>query len=226
MPPWAKLLLVIGVLMTAGAITQAVHGDRVQLGALIGLLRSWSDSASAIPFFFLIFGIATSLFTPAVAMMITAGVTWGFWPGSVVVWGAANFWASIHFGVGRWIVGETRSWISRRGAGWLLRELDHGGVLTTIMVRQLPLPFLLVNVAAGASPLDWRKWVLGNALGLIPNSLIYTQLAAAIADGAEGAQRAAAVRGLMAALAMIALALLSRWLQRRMLRGPERAAKS
>ena len=143
-------------------------------------------------------------------------MTWGFWPGWLLVWAAANLWCHAHFFVGRWIAGDALTqWLSRRGAGWLVRELDQGGALTTIMVRQLPLPFPLVNLAAGASPMGWKKWAIGNALGLIPNCLIYTQLAAALADGVDGARRTAAMRVVTAAAGVIALGLLSRWLQRR-----------
>ena len=87
--------------------------------------------------------------------------------------------------------------------------------MTAVMLRQVPLPFLLVNLAGGASPMRWRDWALGNALGLIPNCLIYTQLAAALADGVEGAREAAMYRVLAAAAGAIALGLVSRWLQRR-----------
>lgn len=219
-----KLLILI-VLIAAGAVIGRTSlGAHFEAATVIATLRSLGNSAAAIPLYFLIFGLATSLFTPAVAMMITAGVTWGFWPGWVVVWGAANVWANVHFLIGRWVAGdELTRWLRQRGAGWLLRELDHGGALTTIMVRQLPIPFPLVNLAGGASPMRWRDWALGNALGLIPNCLIYTQLAAALADGVDGAKEAAAYRVIAAAVGVIALGLVSRWLQRRF-SGSEKAA--
>ncbi|MDP3155133.1 MAG: VTT domain-containing protein [Archangium sp.] len=212
----AKLLLLI-VLIAAGAVIgRSSLGAHFEAATVIATLRSLGNSAAAIPLYFLIFGLATSLFTPAVAMMITAGVTWGFWPGWLVVWGAANVWANVHFLVGRWVAGdELTRWLRQRGAAWLLRELDHGGALTTIMVRQLPFPFPLVNLAGGASPMRWRDWVVGNAVGLVPNCLIYTQLAAALADGVDGAKEAAAYRVITAAVGVIALGLVSRWLQRR-----------
>ncbi|MDP2272265.1 MAG: VTT domain-containing protein [Archangium sp.] len=212
----AKLLLLI-VLIAAGAVIgRSSLGAHFEAATVIATLRSLGNSAAAIPLYFLIFGLATSLFTPAVAMMITAGVTWGFWPGWLVVWGAANVWANVHFLVGRWVAGdELTRWLRQRGAAWLLRELDHGGALTTIMVRQLPFPFPLVNLAGGASPMRWRDWVVGNAVGLVPNCLIYTQLAAALADGVDGAKEAAAYRVISAAVGVISLGLVSRWLQRR-----------
>lgn len=212
-----KVLLLIVLIVVGAAIGRTWLSSYFEVATLIAALRELGTSGAAIPLYFLIFGVATSLFTPAVALMVASGVTWGFWPGWLLGWGAANVWAHAHFLVGRWIADDAlMRWFTRRGAGWLVRELDEGGVLTTVMVRQLPLPFPLVNLAAGASPMRWRKWALGNALGLLPNCLIYTQLAAALADGVEGAPEAAAYRVLTAGAGVIALALLSRTLQRRL----------
>ena len=88
-------------------------------------------------------------------------------------------------------------------------------MLATVLIRQLPLPFVGVNVAAGASPIPWPKWVAGNALGLLAPAVVYSQLAAAIADGVEGAEGQAVQRVLLTAGSLIALSLLSRWVQRR-----------
>lgn len=211
-----KIVLLIGFIIASAALGRAVLAERFSASALIGLMREAGSGPVAIPLYLLLFGVATTLFVPAVALMVTAGVTWGFWPGCLFAWFAANVWVNAHFLVGRWVAADAlRPWLERKGAGWLARELDQGGALTTIMVRQLPLPYSLVNLSAGASPMHWRDWVLGNALGLLPNSLIYTQLAAALADGVEGAQEQAAVRVVSAAIGVILLALVSRWVQRR-----------
>ncbi len=212
----SKVLLVLVLIVVFAAIGRTSLGDRLDAANLIATLRSTGSSALAIPLYFLLFGIGTSLFLPAVAMMVTAGVTWGVWPGWLVVWGAANVWVHVHFAVGRWITNnKIKAFLARRGAGRLVQELEQGGVLTTIMIRQVPFPFLLVNLAGGASPMRFRDWALGNALGLIPNCIIYTQLAAALADGVEGAKEAAMYRVLAAGAGIVLLAVISRWLQRR-----------
>ncbi len=212
----SKLLLLIAVITVAAVIGRTSLGDRFEPATLISTLRTLGNSGAAIPLFFLIFGAATSLFAPAVALMVTAGVTWGLWPGWLIVWAAANVWANVHFAIGRWVAGDDlKAWLERRGAQRLLAELEQGGVMTTIMVRQVPFPFPLVNLAGGASPTKWRYWVLGNAIGLIPNSIIYTQLAAALADGAKGARETALFRVLIAGAGIFALGFLTRWLRKR-----------
>jgi len=82
-------------------------------------------------------------------------------------------------------------------------------------VRQLPIPFPLTNLAAGASPMPFRQWFVGNALGLLPGAMIYTALASAIADGATGARERALVRALMVSALVVMLSLASRWAQKR-----------
>lgn len=212
-----KFILLIVLIAIGAVIGKSSLGEHFEAARLIATLRELGTNGAAIPLYFLLFGVATSLFMPGVAMMVVAGVTWGFWPGWLLVWAATNVWAHAHFFVGRWIGGEAlKKWLTLRGAGWLIRELDQGGVLTTIMIRQLPLPFTLVNLSAGASPMSWKKWTVGNAIGLIPNCLIYTQLAAALADGAQGARETAAYRVIGAATAVIGFSLFTRWLQRRM----------
>jgi uncharacterized membrane protein YdjX (TVP38/TMEM64 family) len=215
-PTRLKFLLLIALIGVGAVIGRTSLASHFEPHTLIATMREFGATGAAIPLFFLLFGAATTLFTPAVAMMVTAGVTWGFWPGWLLAWIAANMWAHVHFAVGRWIAGDAlKRWLTSRGANWLVRELDQGGVITTIMVRQLPLPFPLVNLSAGASPMSWGKWTVGNAIGLIPNCLIYTQLAAALADGVDGARETVGWRVLAAASGVIALGLLSRWLQRR-----------
>ena len=203
-------------MITFAVIGKTVLGERFEAARLIATLREFGSNTGAIPLFWLVFGIATSAFTPAVVMFVTAGVVWGFWPGWLIVWVAANIWANVHFAVGRWAAGDLfRTVLERRGAGWLVRELSQGGVWTTIAVRQLPIPFPLTNLAAGASPLPFRKWFIGNAIGLMPNCMIYTELASAIADGAAGARERALVRAVIVSAMVVVLSLASRWAQKR-----------
>jgi uncharacterized membrane protein YdjX (TVP38/TMEM64 family) len=199
------------------AIGKTVLGERFETGHLIGSLREMGSATGAIPLYLLIFGVATTAFTPAVVLMVTAGVTWGFWPGWLIVWVAANVWSNAHFAVGRWVAGDAmRTMLERRGATWLVKEVSQGGLLTTLMVRQLPIPFPLLNLAAGASPLPLRQWLIGNAIGLIPNCMIYTELSAALADGVDGARERALVRVVTVGVLVVGLSLVSRLVQKRL----------
>jgi uncharacterized membrane protein YdjX (TVP38/TMEM64 family) len=121
----------------------------------------------------------------------------------------------VHFVAGRWLGGaRVKRWLERRGFHGVREELETGGVLATIIVRQFPLPFVGVNLAAGASPMKWWRFTVGNAVGLLPGATVYSWSAASIIAGVEGARTTALLRTLAAALAVIALGVGSRALQR------------
>ena len=63
--------------------------------------------------------------------------------------------------------------------------------------------------------MPWWRWAVGNLVGLAPNCIIYTQLAAALADGVDGAKHDAVVRVLITATLVIGMSLVTRWIQRR-----------
>lgn len=214
------LLALLGAFIAAAIAFHRIFGDRLEPRALVQFLRALGAQGWAIPAFVLLFGVATTFFAPAISLVVVAGVTWGFWPGWLVVWLTENLWANLQFLAGR-VIGRERlkAALARRGLTGVLRELEHGGVLATLMVRQLPLPFVGVNVAAGASPLRWHRWAVGNALGLLPGALVFAQLASSLADGVEGARQAAGRQVLLAGALVVALALGTRlllgWWRRR-----------
>lgn len=197
------------------AAGRGVFGARFEVAQVIGWLRGAGSGALAVPLFAALFGVATTLLLPAAAMMAAAGATWGFFPGWVIVWACANVWAWAGFAIGRGVGdGRLDAWLEKHGGGFVERELRDGGVLATVMLRQIPLPYVGVNVGAGLTALSWRDWVLGNALGLLPNCLIYSSLASAIVEGAAGANEEAAVRALLSAIGVLLLSLGTRWLRR------------
>jgi uncharacterized membrane protein YdjX (TVP38/TMEM64 family) len=207
-----KLVLLILVITGSAILGRFLLRDDFEVKHLVAALRGSTGSGWRLGAFTLAFGVGTTLFVPSIVLMVTAGAIWGFWPGWLVVWVAANVWANVHFSVGRWGGGDVfREALERRGWAWLVREFDRGGVWGTTMVRQFPIPFMLVNLAAGASPVRWKHFVVGNALGLLPNCIIYTQIAAALIDGVEGARARALFRVAVAATSIIGLGVLVRW---------------
>lgn len=217
------LLALLGAFVAAAVVLRWGFGDRLEPRLLVQVLRELGGRGGAIPAYVLLFGVATAFFAPALSLVVVACVTWGFWPGVLIVWLTENLWANLGFLVGR-LLGRERlqAALARRGVTRVLRELEHGGVLATIVVRQLPLPFVGVNVAAGATPMRWSRWALGNALGLVPGAVVVGQLAASLADGVEGAREAAGRQVAIGAALVVGLALGTRlflgWWQRRQAR--------
>jgi uncharacterized membrane protein YdjX (TVP38/TMEM64 family) len=207
------LLALLGAFIAAALALRQVFGDRFEPRVLVQFLRELGAEGWAMPVFVLGFGVATAFFAPALSLVVVACVTWGFGPGLLIVWLAENLWANVGFLVGRLLGRERlRGALARRGLTRVLRELEHGGVLATVVVRQLPLPFVGVNVAAGATPMRWWRWAVGNAIGLLPAGLVVGQLAASLADGVEGAREAAGRQVAIGAALVIGLAVGTRLL--------------
>jgi uncharacterized membrane protein YdjX (TVP38/TMEM64 family) len=161
--------------------------------------------------FLLAFGVVTTLALPAVLPLIAAGALWPQPKGFLLAWLAGTIWINVHFLIGRvWGRRHLHEFLARRGFEGVLQELEGGGVLATIVVRQLPLPFLAVNLAAGASPLRWRRWFVGNLVGILPASFIYTELSSSLIAGLEGARTEAVIKAGLAGLGLMTLALGSR----------------
>ena len=49
----------------------------------------------------------------------------------------------------------------------LLGLLRRNGTLAVFLIRKIPLPFVLVNVMLGASPVRFREFLIGTVLGMV-----------------------------------------------------------
>lgn len=192
------------VAVAVGVALRAQWIDAFEPRALVNALKRAGSEAGAVPLFLLLYAVGTSLLLPAVGFGIVAAVVWGYLPGLAVSMVALNAVATGHFFVGRWLGRErVDAFLKRRGwDGVVLRE---SGVATVIAVRQIPLPFVAVNLAAGASPLKWWHFAVGSAIGALPPGLVYTYFATALIDGVEGARTEAFVKALVGAAGMFTL---------------------
>lgn len=48
----------------------------------------------------------------------------------------------------------------------LMGLLSRNGTLAVFLIRKVPLPFVLVNFMLGASPVRYREFLIGSALGM------------------------------------------------------------
>lgn len=205
---WVLVALALAALLIARWRTGETLDPRVAIQWLADL----KHEAWVIPAFIGVYGVGTTAFIPASVFAIVAGTALGFGPGLLLSQLALSLVANAHFGVGRWLgQARLRPWLERRGWHRVVRELDQHGIGSVIAVRQLPLPFVAVNVGAGASPVRWRDFAIGTALGGLAPSIVYTWSASALSSGAEGAWRTAGLRAALGGGAMLALSFGWRW---------------
>ncbi len=178
------------------------------------LIRESSATPWAMPAFVGCYLLGTSLLMPALTFHVLAGLTWGFWPGLLASQLGLNLAGNAQFLLGRKL-GQQRvsAWLKRRGWQRLEPLVHANGVWGVVALRQLPLPFVGVNLLAGASPLKWPHFALGSALGGLAPMTVHLWFASELYGGAVEARRGAMIRVVLAGTAVVVASLLPRvWL--------------
>ena len=193
---WARLGALVAVLLAVFVVEQLRGWDDVRL------LREQVDAAGPWGAAVFVAGYAVLCLLPAPKALLTAlgGVLFGLWLGALLSWIAALTGAAAAFGLGR-VLG--RDAVDRLTRGRLERAdqlLAHHGFGAVLAARLTPvLPFTVINYAAGLTGVQWRHYVLGSALGMVPGSLAYAAL------GAWGADPWGIFAGVAVLVALVAL---------------------
>jgi uncharacterized membrane protein YdjX (TVP38/TMEM64 family) len=123
------------------------------------------------------------LFLPASVFIVSAGVIWGGWPGSLYALAGAVAGAFLSFIVSRFIGGDILSKLGKSGAQ-LSRALENAGFSTLLVLRLIPFfPFPVFNYGAGVSGVKLRDFMLSTSLGLVPAIVVITFSAEALMTG-------------------------------------------
>lgn len=168
------------------------------------------DAWYALPM--IMFGFIVLGPVPVVLLIAATGIAFGPVLGPLYAMAGCLASGSVAFAVGR-AFGRGR--IEHWGGARLTRLLARNGTLAVFLVRKVPAPFLLVNIAIGASAIRYREFVIGTVLGMG---------AFVIALAGFGYQLAEIWRhptpsGLMRAGLFLGIPLTAAWLINRILRG-------
>lgn len=133
--------------------------------------------------FILAFAVACVLFLPASVFIVSAGLIWGGWPGSLYALTGAILGAFLTFHVARFVGGDVLSRLGKAGAR-LGRAMQGAGFSTLLILRLIPLfPFPVYNYGAGVARVRERDFVLSTAVGLTPATIVITFSAEALFTG-------------------------------------------
>lgn len=128
--------------------------------------------------FIVLYAVLSSTPFPASTLTIASGLLFGLAVGASVVVFAATVGAYLAYWMARKL---GRGQVARSEWG-KLRRLDallgRRGLISVLLVRLVPLPFSLVNYAAGVSAVGQRDYVLGTMVGIVPGTVAYTALGA------------------------------------------------
>ena len=229
---WAPLLPIAAAaaLMLVWAWLRPQNGALAAIDSHAALLRAWVGlhPRAAAVLFAMAYATAVTVMLPVALIMTFAGgyllgpATGGL--GSIT---GATLGAVVAYGLARLTPAGTPHRLEARFPR--LRRLREDFVSRPfryiLSMRLMPLtPFTLVSLAAGLNRIGLRPLVLGTALGVAPECLVYATVGAGFARGTPGAGMAnlaqPVVWGGLALLALLA------WLTMSIGRGKVRVARS
>jgi phosphatidylserine/phosphatidylglycerophosphate/cardiolipin synthase-like enzyme/uncharacterized membrane protein YdjX (TVP38/TMEM64 family) len=211
----ALMLLVLVAL--AVATRSEFVGETGALGAALTFAEqnrlSWLGFSAVLS----AFCISTFLFVPVNIVIAATGALFGPLLGLFYALAGALLAAGLTFGVGR-AVG--RDWVRRlasRRINALNKRLGQHGLLAMTVLRLLPIaPFTVVNLAAGASDIRARDYLLGSLFGMAPGVLLMTVFGDRLGAWLRNPNWSnLAVVVIVAALALLLTWALRRWSSRR-----------
>lgn len=113
-----------------------------------------------------------------------AGLLYGPWLGSVLVFAGACLGAIVVFALGRTHLGEpARRWLARSPRLQTVEQaVSREGLRLVLLTRLSPaFPFSLLNLAYGLSGVSMRDYVLG-LIGILPGTVLFCSLGAVAGD--------------------------------------------
>jgi uncharacterized membrane protein YdjX (TVP38/TMEM64 family) len=142
------------------------------LGVGGGTVEHWLAAARgpwALPVAVAAFAALAFLGVPQIVLIAAAVVAFGPWQGFAYSWigtlvsSMVGFWLGRGFGAG--VLRELRS----DGVNRFMTLVGRNGFLASLIVRLVPsAPFIVVNMAAGVTPMRLLDFAAGTAIGIVP----------------------------------------------------------
>jgi len=174
----ALVILTIAIgffFLLQSGLAEELELQRLQ-ARLSGLQAEYSRQPVLISaLFFAAYVICTAFSIPgALLLTLLSGAIFGVVIGSVLVSFASTIGATLSFLVARFLL---RDWITKKW-GQRLRSLDQeiqkNGELHLLTLRLIPaIPFFLVNLLMGLTPIRTKKFFLFSQIGMFPATVVY-----------------------------------------------------
>ena len=135
-------------------------------------VQRWMGAASgpwALPAAVLAFAALAFVGVPQIMLIAAAVVAFGAKLGFAYSWVGTMVSALVGFYLGRAAGSATLERFSGEGVQRFIRLIARNGFFASFIVRLVPsAPFIVVNMAAGVTPMRVLDFTLGTALGIIP----------------------------------------------------------
>ena len=152
--------------------------------------RFWLSTASgpwALPAAVACFAGLAFLGVPQFALIAAAVAAFGPWRGLAYSWIGTMVSALTGFWIGRlWGAGLLSS-LAQGAVGRFMGLVARNGFVASLVIRLVPLaPFVVVNMAAGVTPIAAVDFAAGTAIGILPKIALTALAGASIARAAAG----------------------------------------
>jgi len=125
-------------------------------------------------------GIYTSIVAISVPaslwLSVPGGLLFGWFVGGMLSWLASLGGAILAFLAARTAMDPAKASMTGSGFSRFKAGLENNAFSTIIILRLMPLPFFVVNSAAGAFHVKVRTFAAASAIGLIPASFLFAAL--------------------------------------------------
>jgi uncharacterized membrane protein YdjX (TVP38/TMEM64 family) len=202
----------VGLVFVFGAQLLGIDSARELEHWLTAARGPWSLPVAVAAFAALAF-----IGTPQIVLIAAAVVAFGPYLGAAYSWIGTLVSSLVGFYVGRGAGARVLARFSGEGLRRFMRLVGENGFLASLVVRLVPsAPFIVVNMAAGVTPMRLRDFVAGTAIGIVPKIALTAFAGASVVQLMRGE---IAGHGLeLAAIGAIWIAIgwyARRWLRRR-----------
>ena len=167
----------VGIVFLFGASVLGFDGEAT--------VEEWLGLAAhgpwALPVAVAAFAILAFIGVPQFVLIAAAVVAFGPWAGLAYSWIGTMISAGIGFWLGRAAGAKTLERFSGEGVRQFMTLVGRNGFLASLIVRLVPsAPFIVVNMAAGVTPMRVRDFLAGTGIGIIPKIALTAFAGAAI----------------------------------------------
>ena len=188
-------------------------------------VERWLGAASgpwALPVAVAAFAGLAFLGVPQFMLIAACVVAFGAWNGFAYSWVGTMVSSLVGFYVGRLAGARTLAAVSGEGVKQFMALVGRNGFAASFIVRLVPsAPFIVVNMAAGVTPMRALDFAAGTGLGIVPKIALTAFAGNSLARVMKGEGGAGHI---LALAAVVAIWLLIGWYARKWLKSREAAA--
>ncbi|KQY30895.1 hypothetical protein ASD21_07425 [Caulobacter sp. Root1455] len=202
----------VGVVFLFGAQLLGLNGEVT--------VEQWLGAAHgpwALPVAVGAFAALAFIGVPQFVLIAAAVVAFGPWTGFAYSWIGTLVSSLVGFWLGRTFGGRLLKDLAGDGVAKFMKLIGKNGFLASLIVRLVPsAPFIVVNMAAGVTPMKLRDFAAGTAVGIVPKIALTAFAGNSIVQALKGGGNRHIVMLIVAVAVWIAAGLVARaWLKKR-----------